>query len=246
MNTLDERVMAGLNVLQTIRAEHGRDGTTESKVFGRLLGVLGASSGALFLFDSGDQTLCPEIRAGSGNVAEFGLTSSAVQALSRLDVVVDGAAPARTLARLNGFLRTSGFERWSSLCDGGTLFGVLAVNGTARDLSRSEDQAVLQILAQHLGLQLRCHSLAEQNRKAAFEYNRKVLELATVHDAGLTLSASLQVHEVTAEILELAVGVVDGRAGFLFLRHDRSGRLSLAHQIGLDLKQASLVFDVFL
>ncbi len=44
---------------------------------------------------------------------------------------------------------------------------------------------------------------------------------------------SLQADDVTEEILELAVKAVDGRAGFLFLKHPRTGRAELVSEVGL-------------
>jgi PAS domain S-box-containing protein len=226
-----ERVLAGMEIVQSLTPR--ADGPPSvSGSFNDFLGVLGTSTGALFLFDEAGDDLRPVFLRGPKAVDSIELTEPARLELSRLNAIVEGGAPSRKLSRLNKLLVSMGFSRWRSITSGTDLLGVIALGDS--DAETADATQVLEILVRYLGLRISSCQLTDQTRTTTFELNRKELELATVHDASLTLSSSLQVHDVTQEILELAVGVVDGRAGFLFLKHDRSGRLELAHQLGLD------------
>ena len=225
-----KRALAGLEFVERLEPESGGQ-TLSSRPFEDLLGVLGVSSGALFLLGPDGLELRTALACGGVAPASLKLTESAAAALAALKAVVDGPSPTQSLIRLNRLMISIGLPRWTTVCSGKEILGVIGIGESEAPLEG--EATVLQILGRHIGAQVLSRRLAERIRAATFELNRKILELATVHDAGLTLSATLQVNDVIEEILGLAVGVVDGRAGFLFLRHARTGRVELAHQVGL-------------
>ena len=241
-NLLSDRILEGLATLDVLERELAAGSGPEKrdraiqKVMERVLRVLrvlGVSSGALLLPNHDVSELEPAVTIGK-SCGSISLSPAAVEDLVRCAIAVLGTAPSRSLARMNRRLSDSGMGMWMPLVAGGRVCGLLAV-GVDKTSEDSEATAiVLPVIGRQFALLLRGADLMDHNRRSTFELNRKVLELETVYDTGLTLSASLQVEEVTAEILELAVGVVDGRAGFLFLKRSRSGRPELVHQIGLD------------
>lgn len=180
----------------------------------------------MFRFAPEPSALEPIAAAGQADVTPLTLTAAAVRDLASCGAGPHQAAPARTLGRLHDALVASGVGHWGPLVYDDRPVGLVAVDA-GRDVG-------LASIAPYLSVAVENSRLVDDGRQSTFELNRKVLELETVYEAGLALSGSLQVDAVTEEILELAVGVTDGRAGFLFLRHARSGRLELVHQVGLD------------
>ena len=144
------------------------------------------------------------------------------------------------LRQCEGAIRQLGAAIWLPLVIGNELLGVLSVGDRRSGKGYGEqDLRFLWASARQLSICLYAHRLAEGIRKAEFQLNLKAVEFETLYDAGLTLSSSLQVEEVIEDVLLLAVGVVDARAGFLFLRDERSKRLGLAHHIGLTAEQVT-------
>ena len=83
--------------------------------------------------------------------------------------------------------------------------------------------------------------LARRLEETTFRLNQKVVQLETLHQAGLALAASLQVEEVMGESMILAVGMVDARGGFLFLKEETGNRLALARHTNLSPEQIVLL-----
>ena len=124
---------------------------------------------------------------------------------------------------------------WIPLVVRRDLLGVLSLGEKfLGETYRDEDLDLLWTIGRHLSVGLYNQRLIAEGREANFQLNRKVVELETLYDVGLTLSASLQIEEVIEEVLLRAVGIVDARAGFLFLKDERAGHLGLAHQIHLN------------
>jgi class 3 adenylate cyclase/anti-sigma regulatory factor (Ser/Thr protein kinase) len=83
--------------------------------------------------------------------------------------------------------------------------------------------------------------LAGELREKHFQLSQKVVQLETLYEAGLSLSHSLQTESVIGEFLQLAVGMVDARGGFLFLKEERRGRLALVQHANLDQAQVRVL-----
>ncbi len=83
--------------------------------------------------------------------------------------------------------------------------------------------------------------LARRLEATTFQLNQKIVQLETLHQAGLALAASLQVEEVMGESMLLAVGMVDARGGFLFLKEETGNRLALARHTNLSPEQIVLL-----
>jgi len=63
-----------------------------------------------------------------------------------------------------------------------------------------------------------------------FQLNHRLVQMEALYQAGLVLSASFDSQELRGDFLRLAVGTVDARCGFLFLRDDDDGPLQLAEE----------------
>ncbi len=119
------------------------------------------------------------------------------------------------------------------LATGGCLVGVLLLG--ARFLVEAytdDDLALIDALGRHLAVTIYSQRLVDEVGASNFQLNRKVVELETLYQAGLSLGSSLEASNVIEEVLALAVGVVDARAGFLFLKERAGGRLRLVNEIG--------------
>ena len=126
-------------------------------------------------------------------------------------------------------------QLWVPLVVGNELLGLLSLGEKFLEGAYGDDDlALLWTIGRHFSIGLYNQQLIAQIREVNFQLNRRVVELETLYDAGLTLSKTLQVEAVIEEVLMLAVGVVDARSGFLLLKDGATGRLSLDHQIGLD------------
>lgn len=77
------------------------------------------------------------------------------------------------------------------------------------------------------------YRLTSQVREQHFQLSQKVVQLETLYQAGLSLSHTLQTDAVIGEFLQLAVGMVDARAGFLFLKEEHRQRLVLVQHTNL-------------
>ena len=86
-------------------------------------------------------------------------------------------------------------------------------------------------LAGLLALGLRLRELADELKDRKFHDNYNVVTLQAVYDVGLAIASTLNLEELTEEILLRAVSLLDARRGAFYLR-DAEGRLALAGTIG--------------
>ncbi len=86
-------------------------------------------------------------------------------------------------------------------------------------------------LAGILALGLRLRELADELKDRKFHDNYNVVTLQAVYDVGLAIASTLNLEELTEEILLRAVSLLDARRGAFYLR-DGEGRLALAGTIG--------------
>ena len=83
----------------------------------------------------------------------------------------------------------------------------------------------------------RAERLARELRDTEFLLKKRKVQSETLYEAGLSLGSSLQVEEILGESLERAVAMVDARAGFLYLQHERTGRYALERPTNLSQTQ---------
>ena len=107
--------------------------------------------------------------------------------------------------------------------DGGDDDGAVADPGGAAE----EERALAGLLA--IGLRLR--ELADELKDREFHDNYNVVTLQAVYDVGLAIASTLNLDELTEEILLRAVSLLDARRGAFYLL-DEDGRLALAGTIG--------------
>ncbi len=86
-------------------------------------------------------------------------------------------------------------------------------------------------LAGVLALGLRLRELADELKDRKFQDNYNVVTLQAVYDVGLAIASTLNLDELTEEILLRAVSLLDARRGAFYLL-DEEGRLALAGTIG--------------
>lgn len=86
-------------------------------------------------------------------------------------------------------------------------------------------------LAGILAVGLRLRELADELKDRKFHDNYNVVTLQAVYDVGLAIASTLNLEELTEEILLRAVSLLDARRGAFYLR-DAEGRLALAGTIG--------------
>ena len=100
--------------------------------------------------------------------------------------------------------------------------------GSAADAGDTAgENALASVLAQ--GLRLR--ELADELKDRKFQDNYNVVTLQAVYDVGLAIASTLNLDELTEEILLRAVSLLDARRGAFYLV-DEAGRLALAGTIG--------------
>ena len=86
-------------------------------------------------------------------------------------------------------------------------------------------------LAGILAVGLRLRELADELKDRKFHDNYNVVTLQAVYDVGLAIASTLNLEELTEEILLRAVSLLDARRGAFYLRN-AEGRLALAGTIG--------------
>lgn len=86
-------------------------------------------------------------------------------------------------------------------------------------------------LAGVLAIGLRLRELADELKDRKFQDNYNVVTLQAVYDVGLAIASTLNLEELTEEILLRAVSLLDARRGAFYLL-DEEGRLALAGTIG--------------
>lgn len=70
--------------------------------------------------------------------------------------------------------------------------------------------------------------LSQELEQSNFQLNHRLVQMEALYQSGLVLSASLDSEELRGNFLRLAVGTVDARCGFLFLRDETQSSLGLA------------------
>ena len=86
-------------------------------------------------------------------------------------------------------------------------------------------------LAGVLAVGLRLRELADELKDRKFHDNYNVVTLQAVYDVGLAIASTLNLEELTEEVLLRAVSLLDARKGAFYLR-DGEGRLALVETIG--------------
>ncbi|MXX60405.1 MAG: SpoIIE family protein phosphatase [Holophagales bacterium] len=122
----------------------------------------------------------------------------------------------------------------------GLILYYAATDDTARDEegaggqgNRPEEHDLAGVLA--IGLRLR--ELADELKDRKFQDNYNVVTLEAVYDVGLAITSTLNLDELTEEILLRAVSLLDARRGAFYLL-DEEDRLSLAGTIGGGAREA--------
>ena len=208
-----------------------------------IMGAVAASCGALLVFNGESRSLTCTVAHGLRTPqlqieVDSTLHTLLVKAQSPLILDRKQRALPEPLKPCAEALRLLKAHLCIPLVVRGDLLGLLVLGEKfLQETYGDEDLHLLGAIGHHFSIGLYNQRLIAESRETNFQLNRKVVEQETLYDAGLTLSSTLEVEEVIEEILLLAVGVVDARGGFLFVKDERSGRPVLEHQIGLSEKQ---------
>lgn len=85
--------------------------------------------------------------------------------------------------------------------------------------------------------------LNRELQETRFRLNQTLAQMETLCQAGLRLATSLQLQDVVGEFLKLAVSMVDARAGFFFLKDEKTNRFELVERINLTAAEIALLDD---
>jgi len=208
-----------------------------------VLGAIGISKGALFVYEASSHTLSPTAFLGTRKpLPTLLLTNRLSEFLEKINrplVVGRDRNIPKSLTHQNTQLSNLAATVWLPLVVQKQLQGVLVLGAHFSESTYStEDLALLWGIAPHFATGIYNQHLIAETRATNFQLNHKVVELETLYDASLGLSSSLQVEDVIDDLLMLSVSMVDARSGCVLLRHLKTRRLSLAHQVGLSDGQA--------
>ena len=100
--------------------------------------------------------------------------------------------------------------------------GILAASHAEGDLPDGPRSEVLTLL---LAASLRALRLRQQLKQQHFQVNYRVVELESVYDVGLAIAGTLDLDQLSEEILLRALSLLDARRAAFYLRHGESYRL---------------------
>ena len=210
-----------------------------------ILGAVAITSGALFTYSAHTKTLVCAVGRGLKKVpVDIPINGILKRLLINKHaplILKDPLKWPKSLQQVTDFIRPLTPHVWVPLIMQNELLGLLSLGDKfLKEDYRPEDLHLLDTIGHHFAVGLYNQRLMADSREANFQLNRKVVELETLYDAGLALSSSLKVDNVVEEVMLSAVGVLDARAGCLFIHNDK-GQLILIHQVGLDEEQLVLL-----
>ena len=86
-------------------------------------------------------------------------------------------------------------------------------------------------------------SLSQELHETRFRLDQTQAQMETLCQAGLRLATSLQLQDLVGEFLQLAVSMVDARAGFFFLKDEKTNRFELVERSNLTAAEISPLDD---
>lgn len=102
----------------------------------------------------------------------------------------------------------------------GWVFGAIAARGVD-----SEIGAALQDIAAPIAVMIANKRMAAQMREGDFQSKMQLLELESLHEIGLSIASTLNLDELSEEILMRTVTLLNARRAALYLRRARSFEL---------------------
>jgi sigma-B regulation protein RsbU (phosphoserine phosphatase) len=107
----------------------------------------------------------------------------------------------------------------------GALLLVAGDDGGAATAGAAEPPALPQPLTLLLAAELRTVHLRQQLKQQSFQVNYRVVELESVYEVGLAIASTLDLDQLSEEILLRAVSLLDARRGALYRREGDVYRL---------------------
>ena len=100
----------------------------------------------------------------------------------------------------------------------GQIFGAITQRGAG-------DSSLVDAIAGYLSIMIANKRLAAQMREGDFQSKMQLLELESLHDIGLSIASTLNLDELTEEVLMRTVTLLNARRAALFLRRGSSFEL---------------------
>jgi len=137
--------------------------------------------------------------------------------LLREVVVGEGPFPASFKAAADGLAGADGVATWG--LPGGLLVARPPATGLDTETPPPEPLTLL------LGASLRALRLRKQLKQQHFQVNYRVVELESVYEVGLAIASTLDLDQLSEEILLRAVSLLDARRGAFYRRDGDAYRL---------------------
>jgi sigma-B regulation protein RsbU (phosphoserine phosphatase) len=228
---LREKLLLSLKALAEF-GEHLSSGEGLDKIsrtlLHHILGIIIASKGAIFLYDP--VTSLFKLIAGRGVELTGGIRVSEEEAKALLvyNLPFSIGDPPGSLSSFFEREKET-FSRLQShivapLIVRGELIGLLSIGVKFMGASYAEsDYDLMMVIANHLALGLYNFRLVSELKELNFELNKRVLELETLYDLGLTIASLRELSTLEEEVLIRAVGLLDAKAGLLVVKADEEG-----------------------
>ncbi|MBX7223579.1 MAG: SpoIIE family protein phosphatase [Blastocatellia bacterium] len=236
-----ERLLYSLTALADIGEAITSGGTFETtarELLHLILGTLTVSKGAILLYQPETESLRVAVARGVETIQlRMKLPESVAQALVShaqpfvLDPTEGPFAPfvSENKAKFDGMHA----HIWAPLIVANRLIGVLSLSEKfGKHPYSADDLQLLSTIAHHTSIAIYNFQIIDEIRAANFKLNRKVLEMESLYDVGLAISSLLDVKELSREILQRAVMLLDASQGALFFVEGAG--LKVAASVGMD------------
>lgn len=213
--------------------------TTIRELLHLILGTLTVSKGAILLHTPetstlrllvgrGVDTACPVIPFPSAVAKAFCENQQPV-IFSQADHVFGSFVEHNheALTKLHAYV-------WTPLIVGNRLLGILNLSEKfGKHPYTDDDLQMLNTIAHHTSIAIYNYQIIDELRATNFKLNRKVLEMESLYDVGLAISSLLDLAELSREILQRAVMLLDASRGVLFFT-EGANLLRVAASFGME------------
>ena len=190
----------------------------------QVLGTLLASKGAVYLYDPRAGRL-DQVASRGIEARWIGVASDEVSRLAALRDPVRGSDLGLEGVAADDLVAPLGLQ--------GQLLGLLQIGPKfmGHDYG-SGDLGILKVIALNTSVALFSQGLVRTARETSMKLRQKVLEMETLRDVGLEISALTDLESSCRDILERAVALIAPRAGLLVLYDDGRSTFEAAFRFG--------------
>ena len=116
------------------------------------------------------------------------------------------------------------------LCRGEACLGFIALQGGPPPGDPGDEELLLRAIASYLSTILSHQRMTSEMREGDFQLKYRLWELESLYDIGLAISSTLDLEELTEEILVRAVSLLNARRAALYLKKGK--RFALEQSFG--------------